>query len=609
MKLNIRCGKLQNSNSRRRDILLGGVALAALGLANASAFAEDYQFGDFDVKLNGTATLGTAIRTVGPNPALIPPANGAAAKITGKALGGLNSSDGDLNYAVGEPVSSVVKGVASIDISKDNVGVFVRGKFWYDYTLSNQSAAWGDIATGYAPGEKLNDSQFGSTGKFANATLGEAYAYAKGSIGGDDVEGRIGNINVPWGLKTIMPGGLMYAVDAVDLNAFYRPGTLREEFFEPSAGAYAKADLTKNLSVQGFWKFEPAHNDLLECGTFYSTLNYQGTGCNNVVFGPFSSPAALAHGYDITRDPTPDHHALNAGIGTTYKFDPLTTLGLYYAHVDSTTPNASPVIGERSLAVPFIPHNPGGLNGAYLIDYAPNVDVFAVNFQKKVDETSIYGEYTYKPDAPVQLNALDLLNGLVSATGPTPLRASMNAAAPGSVYNGYDRHQLGNLVLGAIQNVPNVLGATTMVLSGEADLKQVYDLPSQNLRRYGRSDLFGQGPVNGICPAPQGPGQCTTSGYVSSNAYGYRLRAEFQYDDVLGTGVMLMPRVGLAHDINGWSADGQISERRMLLTLGVQAEYTARYFAQVFWNPALVNGPYDAASDRQVVEMSVGVRF
>jgi len=570
----------------------------------------DYRFGDVEVKIKGADTLGTSIRTVAPNPSLIPPLNGPLVGIVGKANGGANSADGDLNYAKGQPVSTVAKGFLSVDVGTNNVGVFVRGKYWYDETLENQVAPWGNIATGYLTGRPLNDGPFDNAGKFANVALGEAYLYGKGTVGGVPVEGRIGNINVPWGLPTLVPGGLLNAVNAIDLNAFYRPDPQPEEILQPSLGAFGTVGVTKNLNLQGFWKFQGAHNDLLECGTFYSLNDYSGTGCNEVVFGPFSNPTALANGYFINRDLTPQFNAANFGLGGNYRVDALsTTFGLYYAHVDSTSNNTSVMMSQRALATPFVPNNPGGLNGSYFIEYVPNVDVFSANFQTKLNATTLYGEYVYKPDAPVQLNAVDLLNGLVSAVAPTPLRASMNAAAPGGIYNGYERLELGNLTLGGSQAIPGVLGAKALVLNAEGAFKQVYDLPDPSVARFGRSDIFGQGPVNGVCPAPQGPLQCTNDGYVSSTAWGYRLKAALQFENVFGTKLAVTPSVGISDDVQGWSADGVISQGRVLLNLGLHAEYEKRYFADATWNPALVTGPYDSGSDRQVFTVATGIRF
>src|SRR5678809_941132 len=58
--------------------------------------------------------------------------------------------------------------------------------------------------------------------------------------------------------------------------------------------------------------------------------------------------------------------------------------------------------------------------------------------------------------------------------------------------------------------------------------KGVPDLPDPAVTRFGRVDVFGQGPVNGVCPPPAVPTQCATDGYVSRHAFGSRLRADLR---------------------------------------------------------------------------------
>ena len=180
-------------------------------------------------------------------------------------------------------------------------------------------------------------------------------------------------------------------------------------------------------------------------------------------------------------------------------------------------------------------HPERGGNPTYFERYAPGVDSFALNFTTQVKGTTVYGEYVYKPNAPIQYNAADVLNALLSPVAPTQLRALFAAAAPGSVINAYDRLQVGNLVLGGRQVVPGVFGAKALVLGGEFGAKSVYDLPDPNVRRYGRVDVFGLGPVagfpNGGCTATTPAYQCSLDGYVNPLAMGYRLTSSLQYED------------------------------------------------------------------------------
>lgn len=347
------------------------------------------------------------------------------------------------------------------------------------------------------------------------------------------------------------------------------------------------------------------------CGTLYTAADWVAPGCNNVVFGANADPVALATGFAIGRDPTPTNQDAQFGVGGSYIFKEIgTKFGAYYSHVNSSTPTAATVTSMRAAPL-FIPNVPG--NPTYFETYAQGVDSFALNFTTQVKGTTVYGEYVYKPNAPIQYNAADVLNALLSPTAPTQLRSLYAAAAPGTVINAYDRLQVGNLVLGGRQVLPGVFGAKALVLGGEFGAKSVYDLPDPSIRRYGRVDVFGLGPVagfpNGGCTAATPAYQCSLDGYVSPLAMGYRLTSSLQYENVFMPGMTVTPTIGLSQDVKGWSYDGVFSQDRVLLNLKLRVQYGKKYFFDVAWNPALQIGPYDAMSDRQIVSIAAGMKF
>jgi hypothetical protein len=149
-------------------------------------------------------------------------------------------------------------------------------------------------------------------------------------------------------------------------------------------------------------------------------------------------------------------------------------------------------IGPFGFFVPGSPLNPG-----YTVEYLGAVDTFTFNFTTKIDRTSLYGEYVFSPNKPVNFNAADLVFAVVGPQFPTPLRGIYNATPLGGILPGTDRLEVGNLDLGVRQVMPqaisSVFNASALTLDAEFGLKQVYNLPSD--LRFGRSEVFGQGPV------------------------------------------------------------------------------------------------------------------
>jgi hypothetical protein len=567
-----------------------------------------YQFGDIDLAVSGVATAGTSIRTTHPDPVLVPPVNGKVLGIPAVGVGGANIDDGNLNWGTGQPVSSVAKAFVTVDASyRQSLGIFVRAKTWYDYTLATQSVPWGNTAGGYLSGKPLSENGWDPRARAFGIAPQEAYAYAKTRAGGVSFEGRAGDILVPWGLPTMIPGGFAFAMNAVDYAALNRPGVQPEEIFAPTPGAWVRMGLFDRATLEAFSLFTNPRSTLAPCGTLFSGADWAAPGCNSVVFGPFSDPAALAAGFDISRAATPDNHDAQFGVGGSYVAEMIgTRFGAYYSHVDNTTPTAATITSTG--AVPFAPGQLG--NPQYFLRYAEGVNSFAFNFMTQIKGTTLYGEYVYKPNAPIQYNATDVLNGLLSSVAPTQLRFLYPAGvAPGSVVNAYNSLQVGNLVLGARQVVPEVLGAKALVLGAEFGAKSVYDLPDPSVLRYGRIDVFGLGPVNGVCAPGAPPTQCSLNGYVTPFAWGYRLTSSLRYENVFMPGMNIIPTIGLTHDVSGWSYDGVFNEGRMLLNLKLRAEYSNKYFTEVVWNPAIHNGTYDSLRDRQIVSIATGIKF
>lgn len=596
-------------DSKALLIAAGLAALTALSLfSSGNSYAEDYQIGDVKLRVNGVATMGTSIRTSDRDLRLIPPANGKLIGVPGIAVGGRNGDDGDLNFGKGKPVSSVVKGVVSVDASYGNVGAFARGNAWYDYTLSEGAIPWGNVLNGYAAGRPLSDLGFDNAAKFASVSLLDAYVYGKLAFGSTTVAGRLGNQMIEWGSPLAIYGGLFTTINAIDFNALSRPGVQPEEVGVRMPAAYGQIDVTPNFGIEGFYQFKNTQNQSVGCGTFYATSDYVAPGCDYVVLGSGSDRTSFLTGSVTGRAPTPDKSGTQFGIGETYRFDSISTkVGFYYANVDSRSPSVG-VVASTRVGNPFIAGNSDGKNWQYFTEYPSNISVYSGIFTTKLNATTISGEATFKQNAPVFLNAGDFLNAFSSLTASTLLRADQKATPPGGIFHGYDTFNQGYYQLALLQALPGVLGATTTTLGGQAALKQVYDLPDVRVRRYGRPDVFGLGAVNGVCPVTAPAYQCSTDGYVTSNAFGYQLNSSLRYENVFKPSLQLTPSIGLTHDVRGWSADTIFSQGRLVLNLALRVDYKD-FFASVTWNPALATGRYDNRSDRQVATISSGVKF
>ena len=180
----------------------------------------------------------------------------------------------------------------------------------------------------------------------------------------------------------------------------------------------------------------------------------------------------------------------------------------------------------------------------------------------------------------------------MSNTAPSLLRADAAATPAGGVYHGYDRLKMSQFSAGASKPFGKVLGGD-FTLAGEVGVKYIHDLPDVSERRYVRSDLYGQGPVNGVCLPGASAAQCSNDGYASALSWGYRLRASSIYGNVFD-GVDLKPSITFGHDVKGWSYDSLFIEGRRLAIVALQADVKKRFFVEASWTP-IWGGRYNFA--------------
>jgi len=113
-----------------------------------------------------------------------------------------------------------------------------------------------------------------------------------------------------------------------------------------------------------------------------------------------------------------------------------------------------------------------------------------------------------------------------------------------------------------------------------------------------------------MCPPPAAPVSCSSDGYVSSDAFGYRLRASLRYAKVTD-GIDLIPSVLFGQDVSGWSGDGLI-----LQGPHVRRRFAAGQFRQPLrprplsmGRPPRPGGTYNNMRDRKHAQADVGFQF
>jgi hypothetical protein len=573
---------------------LAGVALGACADAQG-----------VETSVSGRVTFGTAIRLEAPDPNLLTALNAPLVGLVGRASGS-NADDANLNFRRHDAVSTVLKGYVDLAARSGDFRALVRVKAWRDVALDGGTRPWGNALNGYTADTPLVDAGAARLARFSGVAPVDAWVQHSMLFGSTRLTGRLGQQTLAWGERSASGGGLD-ALNARDLPALRRAGAVAQETRVAAPMVFARLELAPALALEGFvgGRFKPTALDL--CGTFWSISDYLAPGCNAVMAGlpVLNDRARVASSALLKRLPTPASRDHDAGVALFFNAFGA-DIGLYQARYTWRTP--MPGLRRASRAgPPIVAGDPDGRNMAFLTEYPDNIALSALTFTRKRGDTTLFGEVSYRPRAPFMLAPGDALPPFLSATVPALLRASADAVPPGGLFQGFDMHPTAQLQLGVQQD--GKMGATPMSGTFEVVAKHAMGMPDPSVRRYGRADLFGVGPVFGNCTVTTATPaqQCSQSGYTSSDAWGYRLRVEARWPD-LAPGLATTASAVFVHDVKGWSNDFLLNQGRKTLNLALRLDYRQRYVAEIAWLP-IWGGDYNPLSDRDTVALALGVKF
>ncbi|KJZ33144.1 MULTISPECIES: DUF1302 domain-containing protein [Pseudomonas] len=602
------------------------------------AFGVSFNVGEIEGQFDSSLSLGMSVSTQSPNKNLIGVNNG------GHGLS-QTSDDGHLNFKSGQAFSKIFKGIHDLELKYGDTGVFVRGKYWYDFALQDEDLEFKNVENdGRKEGAKSSGGQ-----------ILDAFVYHNYSIADQPGSVRLGKQVVSWGESTFIGGGIN-SINPIDVSAFRRPGAEIKEGLIPVNMFYVSQSLTENLSAEAFYQLEWDQTVVDNCGTFFSQPDIVADGCDNnlrvlnkrsqipaVALGPLATAGVDVNEEGVLVRRGGDRDARDSGqwgASFKYMFDPLDTeFGAYFMNYHSRAPIFSATGAPQSvyntaaaLPGPFAALAPllvAG-NSKYFIEYPEDIRLYGLSFSTTLPTgTAWQGELSYRPNAPVQLNSTDILFAGVRPLGGALGNASLLSAAPGQDLHGYNRKEVTQFQTTLTHFFDQVMGASRLTLVGEVGVTHVGGLESTDDVRYGRDPVYGPGmlPATGAvntCVALNtstingaGPGtatnnrsrNCNSDGFTTATSWGYRGRAIWEYNDVFA-GVNLKPNVAWSHDVDGYSPGpgGNFEEGRKAVSLGVDAEYQNTYNASLAYTN-FFDGKYTTVDDRDFVALSVGVNF
>ncbi|SED56331.1 DUF1302 domain-containing protein [Pseudomonas anguilliseptica] len=623
------------------------LAVSLASTLAAPAFGVTFNIGEIEGQFDSSLSVGASWSVRGADPDLIGSNNG------GKGLS-QTTDDSRQNFKRGETFSKIFKGIHDLELKYGDTGVFVRGKYWYDFELKDESRLFKDIS----------DSNRKEGAQSSGAQILDAFVYHNYAIGDQPGSVRLGKQVVSWGESTFIRNSIN-EINPVDVSAFRRPGAEIKEGLIPVNMFYVSQSLTENLSMEAFYQLEWDQTVVDNCGTFFAQADIIADGCNNNLRVLSNNPlagagvnntlrnlAALTGGAlpnrpDLVIDQNSegvlvrrvaDRDARDDGQwGTAFRyFSPAldTEFGAYFMNYHSRTPAfsaAGPAANVYSTAQAAFTGPNAQLqplvvagNSTYFLEYPEDIRLYGLSFSTTLPTgTAVSGEVSYRPNAPVLFNTTDILFAGVNPLGGLFGNASLIDGQPGQEVNGYRRKEVTQFQTTFTHFFDQVMGASRLTLVGEIGVVHVGGLENSSEIRYGRDPVYGPGPLPatgalntcstlnastlGTASLENQSKYCEDDGFVTSTAWGYRARAIWDYPDVFA-GVNLKPSVSWSHDVDGYGPNGLFTEGAKAVSLGLDADYQNTYTASLAYTD-FFGGKYNTSIDRDFVALSFGVNF
>jgi hypothetical protein len=585
------------------------IALAIALLGATPALALQFNLGqDGKLTIDTTLSYGYSARAESRDPALIGQANGGTAR-------SVNEDDGNLNFDKGDPFANVVKATVDAEIRWRNFGFFGRGTAYHDFDLHDSNKL------GPTGRDRLGEDIVGLDGFF----------FANFNIAERDLRLRVGRQVISWGESTFIPNGIN-VINPVDLSKLRIPGSELKEAFIPTAGVWGSFQLTGAATLEGFYLTNWDKVRLDPRGSYFSNNDFASDDANRVILsfgrrqdehfppgnpvpptvgalfgplytgfvasvGPFNPAASVWAPRVADRNPSDDGQY---GLALRYLASELnnTEFGLYYMNYHSRTPVFSGIKGTPTSALTGTPLGAALCTAAAttpalralchtgtavaFTEYPEDIHLTGFSFNTAGPAgIAIQGEYSYRPNQPVQYAAPEVLLAALGlpnlVTGFTqipgaPTGATAAALVPDGTYiQGWKRLKMSQLQVTATKSFPNLIGAEQLVLLGEAGYTKFHGLPT---------DVKFNAPAVHL-PATAFGAQLSSAfsvqpaeSYLTENSWGYRIAARLEFTNALFGG-NLAPRYAWAHDVDGSSPT--FNEGVKSQSLGVSWDYQRRW--------------------------------
>ncbi|MCG2635346.1 MAG: DUF1302 domain-containing protein [Gammaproteobacteria bacterium] len=405
----------------------------------------------------------------------------------------------------GDVVSNKLKGSHDLQLKYGNSGALIRGNYFYDFEMAD---------TRLNPAAKHRAVRHGD--------ITDAYVYTQ--FGADQqFNFRLGKQVISWGESTFISGSIN-DTNTVDITKLRTAGAELKDAFIGTPAAYFQWLINESWTFETYILAAFDEVKIDPSGSFFATADFLVDG-GGFIPAPDGGPTGLGPFTRLNDD-------LNSGGGqygiALRYFAPLlfngVEFGFFYQNLHDHNPYLSTYAGSFN----------------YFLDYPEDIKRYGVSFNTLVGSWAVGGEYSFRPDSPIQ------------GTEFQAVGAGATALAPGTKFEGW----------------------------GEVDRHQV-QVTTQRI--FGR--MWGGDQLSFISEVAYGwIGDLPTTGFTpltppSDSFWGYQFSLSLTFNEALFNMVNLTPKVALGHDVNGQSTENPavFIEDEKSLTVGLDFNFLVNW--------------------------------
>lgn len=540
----------------------------------------------------------------------------------------VNNDDGNRNYPNGgEVVANTVKFTSELDVKWRNFGFFTRFMGFYDFENTDKD---------FLPA--IADERVGK-----DLRILDLYVWGDHEIGSRYLNWRLGSQVVSWGESTFIQGGIN-VINPVDVSRLRVAGAELKEAFEGVNMIQASIDLTPTVSLEALYMFE--HKEIIPdpVGTYFSTNDIATPGGTYVMLGfgapdqPVINPdlyyTVCKEGNFSASDQNLPPELIGAGCGAAVgRTDDIkakdsgqygvalrwfaedwnaTEFGFYFLNYHSRLPVLSGVAITTSAPS----------SGKYYTEYPEDIQLYGISFNSNIGTWAVSGEVSYRPNAPLQADDVELLFAALTPLNPligapvTQFKSQLRGSGengwflPGETVDGWFEHKTmqAQTTITKLFGPNNFLKADQIAFVTEIGVN-FSDLPEKAFLRYNGSGTDTGGGADYLTGDFRNP-ITEPAGFADDVSWGYRMLVRGTYNNAMGAWTVI-PSIGWRHDVSGTTPGpgGSFIDGRKQLTLGVGFSYLQKWLITGSYTEYSGGGKYNALWDRDFWSASVSYSF